>query len=118
MSTRIVGNKGEDLACKYLQGQGYKILKRNFTIRGGEIDVIARQKETLVFVEVKTRFGSQFGYAREAITPWKLKFLQKAALFYITQTKWGEKPYRFDLVAIDYDQSNTPQMELVKNITF
>ncbi len=114
-STRQIGNLGEDLACKILKQHGYKIMARNFTIRGGEIDIIARDKEILVFVEVKTRYGNEFGYAREAVTPWKLHYLKKAALFYITQTNWGERPYRFDLVAIDY-QDGQPVIELLKNI--
>lgn len=114
-TTRQAGDSGEDLACKFLKKNGYKILKRNFNIRGGEIDVIAMDGQSLVFIEVKTRYGKEYGYAREAVTPWKLKYLQKAALFYIVKTKWGGKPYRFDLVAIDYEDSK-PSIELLKNI--
>jgi putative endonuclease len=116
VTTRQIGNSGEDLACAFLKKQGYQILKRNFTIRGGEIDIIAKDGEILVFVEVKARYSKEFGLAREAITPWKLKALQKSALFYIIQTKWGDKPYRFDLVAIDFDEKRYPQIELLKNI--
>lgn len=113
---RQIGNSGEDLACKYLQKLGYKILARNFTIRGGEIDIVARDGEELVFVEVKLRYGDQFGAARESITYWKLKALQKTALFYITKINWGNKPYRFDLVTID-NQSGKTEIGLEKNIT-
>src|SRR5688572_24696728 len=77
------GNIGEDLACNYLLKLGYKIIGRNFRIRGGEIDIVASDKEILVFVEVKARFNHKFGLPIESITPWKLKALQKSALFYI-----------------------------------
>lgn len=115
IQSRAVGNRGEDLACTFLKKLGYRILERNFTIRGGEIDIIALEGSDLVFVEVKARFSSEYGLAREAVTPWKLRALQKSALFYIQQIKWGDKPYRFDLVAIDY-RDGKPQIELLKNI--
>lgn len=114
-TTRQIGNSGEDLACKFLRKSGYQIVARNYLIRGGEIDIIAKDKDTLVFVEVKTRFGHEYGFAREAVTSWKLHFLQRAALFYLTKIKWGDKPYRFDLVAIDF-QGDTSNVELIKNI--
>ena len=113
---RQVGNKGEDLACDYLKNLGYKILTRNFTIRGGEIDIVARDREELVFVEVKLRVGNQFGTAKESITYWKLKALQKTALFYIQKINWANRPYRFDLVAID-NQDGKVEIALEKNIT-
>lgn len=113
---RAVGNKGEDLACEFLKKQGYQILARNFTIRGGEIDVVAKQNGILVFVEVKLRVGNQFGTAAESITYWKLKALQKAALFYIQKINWGDKPYRFDLVTIDQN-GQEQKINLIKNIT-
>lgn len=119
-TTKQIGDSGEDLACKYLEKQGLKILKRNFLIRGGEIDIIGMDGDVLVFVEVKTRFGQEYGFAREAITPWKLRYLKKAAMVYCAQTKWGDKPIRLDLVAIDYpdgDQTKNPTVELIQNIT-
>ena len=115
-TTRQIGNSGENLACKYLISQGYKIITRNYTIRGGEIDIIAKEDEELVFVEVKLRFGNKYGYAREAITPWKLVSLHKTALFYIQKINWGNKPYRFDLLAIDYDSKGESTIELLRNI--
>jgi putative endonuclease len=116
-TTKQIGNSGEDLACQFLRKQGYKILERNFRIRGGEIDIIAKDKETLVFVEVKLRYGHEYGYAREAVTGWKMHFLQRAALFYLTSKKLGEVPYRFDLVAIDIANNKSESIELIKNIS-
>lgn len=116
MTTITVGNKGEDIACNYLKKLGFKIIERNFRIRGGEIDIIAKDGEFLVFVEVKTRYSEEYGLPIESITPWKIKFLLKSALFYIQKIKWGDKPYRLDAVLIDFTTQN-PQIELIKNIT-
>lgn len=111
------GSKGENLACKFLQKNGYKILERNFLIRGGEIDIIAKDGEVLVFVEVKARFSHEYGLPEESITPWKIKSLKKSALFYIQNKNLFDSPYRFDLVGIDYiDSSDNPKIELIKNI--
>jgi len=118
MSTVTTGNNGEDLACEYLKKQGYKILERNYRIRGGEIDIVAMDKEYLVFVEVKTRSSHEFGFPVEAMTPWKIKFLLKTAQFYIQKIKWGDKPYRLDFISVDF--ANNPEraeIELIKNIT-
>jgi putative endonuclease len=117
MSTKIVGNKGEELACQYLKKQGYLILERNFRIRDGEIDIIAKDKNILVFVEVKTRYSHDFGLPIESITPWKIKFLLKSALFYLQKIRWGDKPYRLDAVLIDYAFGKSPKIDLIKNIT-
>lgn len=116
-STRKVGNEAENLAESYLGKNGFKVLGRNFTIRGGEIDIIAREEDILVFIEVKARYNHKFGLPIESITPWKLKALQKSALFYIQKINWGDRPYRFDLVSIDYAQNpDDPAIELIKNI--
>lgn len=116
-STRSVGNKAEELACKYLQKSGYKIITRNYQIRGGEVDIIARDGEFLVFIEVKARYNHNFGLPEESISFWKIKALQKTAQVYINFIKWGEKPYRFDFLGIDYtDSFNSPKINLIKNI--
>lgn len=113
-----VGSRAEELACRYLVSLGYKILERNYLIRGGEIDIIAKDKDYLVFVEVKARYSHDFGLPIEAITPWKVKALLKTALFYIQKVGWGDKGYRLDVVCIDYAKSKEdPEIELIKNIT-
>jgi len=116
-NARKVGYLAEEKAAKYLKRLGYSIISKNFTIRGGEVDIIAKDKEVLVFVEVKMRTSSEYGLATEAITSWKLKSLQKTALFFIQKTKWGDRPYRFDLLAID-TVGREQKFELLKNITF
>lgn len=118
MPAKLTGDRGEDLACKYLKSLGYQILERNFRIRGGELDIIAKDGEALAFVEVKTRFSHQFGLPIEAITPWKVKALLKTAQFYLQKIKWGDRPYRLDVVSIDYSEDfEKPVIELIKSIT-
>lgn len=117
-SHRQVGDKGEDLACRYLRSLGYQILERNFIMRGGEIDIIAKDKESLVFVEVKTRYSHAYGLPIESITSWKIQSLLKTAELYIQKNRWGPKSYRFDCVSIDFTNSkDNPEIELIKNIT-
>lgn len=118
MSTKQVGDSGENLACEYLKKQGYKILGRNYRIRGGEIDIIAQDQEYLVFVEVKTRWTHEYGLPSESMTPWKIKFLLKTARFYLQKINWGDGPYRLDFVGVDFaDNPEKPEIELIKNIT-
>lgn len=118
LNKRSIGSGGENLACDFLKKNGFKILARNFTIRGGEIDIIARDGNVLVFVEVKTRHSKEYGSAREAVTGWKLRYLRKAALFYIQKIGWQDRPYRFDLVAIDFDGDGDATIELIRDITY
>ncbi len=112
------GNHGEDLACKYLQKLGYKILERNYRIRGGEIDIVAKDKDILVFIEVKTRWSHEYGLPTESMTPWKIKYLLKTARFYIQKIGWGDREYRLDFVGVDFaDSKENHKIELIKNIT-
>lgn len=118
MNNKPTGDFGETLACDYLKKQGYKILARNFRIRDGEIDIIAKEDNYLVFVEVKTRYSHEYGLPVESITPWKIKHLLKTARFYLYETDYGDGPYRLDFVSVDFaDNRNSPEIELIKNIT-
>ncbi len=118
MQNNQTGNFGEVLACNFLKKLGYRILERNFRIRGGEIDIVCRQKDYLVFVEVKTRYSHQFGEPAESITHWKIKALLKTALFYIQKIKWGDRGYRIDLVTVDFTNNpEDPKIELTRDIT-
>lgn len=118
MDNTKTGNYGEDLAYKYLQKMGYKIIERNYRIRGGEIDIVAREGDTLVFVEVKTRWSREYGFPVESMTPWKIKALLKTARFYIQKISWGDREYRLDFVGVDFTESkDNPKIELIKNIT-
>lgn len=72
LSKKQFGKRGEDLAANFLRKNGYRILERNFLIRGGEVDIIAQDKDVLVFVEVKARYSHEFGLPAESITYFKL----------------------------------------------
>lgn len=118
MDNTQTGSLGEKLACQYLQKLGYKILERNYRIRGGEVDIVAKDGEYLVFVEVKTRYSHEYGLPSESITPFKIKALLRSARFYIQKIKWGDKGYRLDFISVDFaDNKDNPKLELIKNIT-
>jgi putative endonuclease len=118
MDNKPAGNKGEEIAVRYLKSQGYQILERNFLIRGGEDDIVAMDKEYLVFVEVKSRWSHEYGLPSEAMTPWKIKHLLRAAQVYLLKVGWGDGPYRLDFVGLDFlEDPNNPKIELIKNIT-
>lgn len=113
MNNREFGDAGEDLACRYLEKQGYKILERNKHFsKFCEIDIIAKHKDTVIFVEVKTRKTDGFGTPLEAITPSKLANIKKGVQFYISENK--VKKYRIDVVGITLK----PEMHIthLKNI--
>lgn len=96
------GQSGEDMACSHLERRGMRVLVRNFRCRVGEIDVVARDGEVVVFVEVKERSGSSHGAAIEAVTPLKRQRVLRAARFYAAKHGLSESPLRFDVVAIDW----------------
>ncbi len=100
MTTKEIGDFGEDAACRYLQKCGMKIAERNFRIRGGEIDIIARDGGTTVFVEVKTRKSSEYGNPSEFVNYRKRQKLIKTALFYLGR---DDVQMRFDVAEVLYE---------------
>lgn len=100
LSTHQKGKKGEERAAAYLRLKGYKILEKNFRVGQGEIDLIARRGNTLVFVEVKTRQGKAQGAPLEAVHSHKVKRLSAAAAFYLARQSQGLSACRFDVVTI------------------
>lgn len=113
-----VAKEGEDLASKFLQNKGYKILERNFRKGYGELDIIAieQRTKTLVFIEVKTRTNSDFGSPFEAITPWKLKSIIKTAQFYKLTHKNLPESLRIDAISVEL-KFNNHKIEHLQNIT-
>jgi putative endonuclease len=96
------GDAGEDLACAHLRARGMKVLARNYRCRSGEIDVVADDRGTLVFVEVKERRGDTHGSAVEAVTAEKRRRVVRAARVYASTHGLSESPIRFDVLAIDW----------------
>src|SRR5437879_3997658 len=102
---QIMGKRGEDLACGELERRGYAILARRYRVRGGELDIIARDGATLVFVEVKARATREFGDAAEGVTPMKQLRLTRLATEYLMRHHLHDCPCRFDVVSILFDAS-------------
>jgi putative endonuclease len=115
---RDEGRRGENIAAEYLRQKGFQIIDRNFRIRGGEIDIIALDGNTLAFIEVKTRSSNEFGTPLEAISYFKLKSLIKTAQFYKIKHPHLPESMRIDAVAIVLSpDGSVASIELVKNIT-
>ncbi len=109
-----LGRLGEDLARERLEGLGYRILKTNYRCRLGEIDLVARDGDVLVFVEIKTRRNEPLGQAKEAVTRRKQAQLSKVALAYMKSNNlWGSKA-RFDVVAIGLIDGNK-EIEVIRD---
>ena len=101
-NTRNTGTSYERKAAEYLEQQGLVILKHNYRCRQGEIDLIARDKEYLVFVEVKYRSQNRAGYSLDAVNPAKQKKLSKVARYFLAaEYHCTEIPCRFDVIGID-----------------
>lgn len=94
------GRIGEDIATRYLEQIGYEIIDRNFECRQGEIDIIARDEEYLVFIEVKTRASSLYGQPKEAVDQTKKKHIYCSAEFYVHLKHLEGKPSRIDVIEI------------------
>ena len=108
------GEEGEALAVRYLKKAGYKIIETNYRTRLGEIDIIAKDKDTIVFVEVKTRTSVQFGSPKWAVTPKKQKKISMVALYYLKATNQSAAKARFDVVTI-ISNRDKPQVEIIQN---
>jgi len=109
-----LGKKGEDIALDFLKKNGYGIIKRNYRTKLGEIDIIAREKDTLCFIEVKTRSSLRFGSPKEAVFPSKQRQISKVALTFLKEHKFMNEKSRFDVVCIS-GASGTQKIELLKN---
>lgn len=100
MNRRETGTQYEERAAEYLIAQNYQILERNYRIRSGEIDIIARDGTVLVFIEVKYRKNDESGNPLEAVDIRKQRKIIKVARYYLYQKKYGDVPCRFDVVGI------------------
>lgn len=118
INKQTVGKLGEDIASKYLVKLGWKIISQNFQKRYTEIDIIAKDKNTLVFVEVKTRKGDSFGPIEESITPWKIRILKKSVDYYLHLQPSYPETMRVDFVGIELLQNDqVGKISHYKNIT-
>ena len=97
---QLEGKIGEDEAEEYLKEQGYEILCRNFRCMQGEIDIIAKDKKTIVFVEVKTRTSTKYGEAKEAVNKRKQKHIYESARYYLYQNRKENCLTRIDVIEV------------------
>ena len=100
---RALGRSGEEAAVAYLLKRKYKIVCRGFRFHRGEIDIIAYDKDILVFVEVKTRRSPDFGRPEESVTPLKQRQVRKLAEAYLMVNDLGDIPCRFDILSLFSD---------------
>ncbi len=110
-----LGQQGEQEATAFLKAQGYKILECNYKTKLGEIDIIAQEKDTICFVEVKTRTSDDFGTPFEAVSRFKQQKLSKLALTYLKSKKLLDQKARFDVVAVRTTDVDAKKVELIKN---
>ena len=109
-----LGKSGEELAVGFLRDNGYRIIARNYKTKLGEIDIIARQKDTVCFIEVKTRHSDRFGFPQEAILKTKQRQISKVALEFLKSNNLLDKSARFDVVSVIFAEDN-PKLDLIKN---
>lgn len=114
-SRQRLGKSGERSAAKYLKKNGYKILIQNYRCKFGEIDIIARDGEVLVFIEVKTRSGTTHGPPAAAVNARKQRQISRAAQYYLAEHSLFDSPARFDVISILYDGSNLRSIDHINN---
>jgi putative endonuclease len=113
MEKRDLGRHGEQAAEQFLRAQGYEIVARNYRCSYGEIDLVARDRDTLVFVEVRTQSGPMFGDPLESVTRRKQRQIAKAAWHYVVRHRVEDQPLRFDVIGISWNNA-APQIVHVK----
>ena len=116
MKRRRTGIHGEQLARDFLKKQGYHIVATNYRCPHGEIDIIARQRDCLVFVEVRTKHSLEYGHPEESITPVKQERLRQVAAHYLQAHEDLPPSWRIDVVAIELDARGVPtRIALIEN---
>ncbi len=110
-----IGKRGEKLAAKHLKRAGYRILERNVTLGRFEIDIIAREGDTIAFVEVKTRRSNAFLEPEVNVTPTKQQHIRRAAAIYIDRQNDPTMYYRFDIVSIVLPDEGKPRVTIFRD---
>lgn len=111
------GNLGEEAVCRWLMERGYRILERNFRVRGGEIDIIAAKDEDLCFVEVKTRKPDSLESGFEAVNKRKERLIIRAAYLYCEKNEINDEDWyiRYDIAAVTLLQDRVTEIDYVEN---
>lgn len=106
-SSISLGKLGESVACRYLKKKNYKIITTNFKTRSGEIDIICKKNDQLIFIEVKSRISDLKGKPYESITFQKLKHFQKAIYYFLNQYHLFEQKLRVDVISIEFNSDKS-----------
>ncbi len=114
-TNKTLGEYGEEIAITYLEGQKYAVIVRNYRCKCGELDIIAKEDKTLVFIEVKTRRNVAYGPPQFSVTQFKQRQISKAALVYMAANKLGDVNARFDVIAIYLRDHEKPRINHIKN---
>lgn len=112
---QIVGTLGEQAACVALTDQGYRLLHRNYRVRGGELDIVCERNGTVVFCEVKTRTSNQFGLPEEAVTIAKRRRLRRLALEYLQREGQRARALRFDVISVFVANGHVGELRHIVN---
>jgi putative endonuclease len=115
LSSKAKGDAGESMAVDFLQNEGLRILQRNYRFDRGEIDIVAEDRDELVFVEVKSRRTRSHGSPEESLTPSKEAFLKRTAEGYLLEHHIDRRPCRFDVIAVEW-VSGQPEIRHLKNV--
>jgi putative endonuclease len=112
-----VGAFGERVACHWLRAHGYKILYRNYRApQGGEVDIVARHRKLLLFIEVKTRRAGGVGRPLDAVDRAKQELIERGANSWLRLLKTRRIPWRFDVIELILEEGKTPQVQHVTNV--
>ena len=114
--TKDSGDVGETLAESILIEKGYEIVDKNFRSKYGEIDIVAKNDDKLVFVEVKTRWSKRYGKPEEAVTPRKLKRIKRTIDYYLLVNK-VKMSYRLEVVAIQIENGDVSSIKIIQVVT-
>jgi putative endonuclease len=117
MDKKELGSYGERLAADFLKKKGYHILETNFRCAAGEIDIVAKHKKSLVFVEVRAKSNLEFGTPEESITFTKKERLISCALNYLSLHRYDDLNWRVDFVAVEVEPDGKPRrIEIIENV--
>lgn len=112
-----MGQWGESVACRHVESLGWRVLERNWHHREGELDIVAEDGETVVFIEVKTRRGTGAGHPLEAITGKKLAVLHRLALLWLRANERYAPTMRLDAIAVIAPRGGRPHLEHVRGLS-
>jgi putative endonuclease len=110
----VLGKKGEDIAVEYILKNKYELIERNFNCRQGEIDIIAKDKNEIVFIEVKTRTNKKYGKPIDAVTPLKIKHILNSIKYYVFINKLENTFIRIDVIEV-YQKERKTYINHIKN---